>query len=88
MVAAFLGTPIAGAILMAKNAKAMKNPKSAKLIVTIVTVGIVFSQYLTPIYFICSIGLIWWYKKRQATAFEAHIAQGGKKGSWAMIIGY
>ena len=94
-LATFLGLPIAGGILIGKNARAMGNPKAARQSIAVGAVGTVIvlatALLLPPLTLILPvayvIGVQQWYKQTQEAAFKDHLAQGGERGSWAVPIG-
>ena len=95
-LATFLGAPIAGAILMCKNCKAMGQPKGAQQSITtgiIGTVIILVIAFFLPdnipdmILPIASLFAVQqWYKQTQEESFKSHISRGGGKGSWWFAI--
>ena len=94
-LAAFLGLPIAGAILIGKNARSMGNRKAGRQSVAVGALGTVtvltmacFLPGFTLILPIANVlGVQQWYKQTQEAAFKDHIAQGGERGPWAVPIG-
>ena len=86
LVITLIGLPIAGAILIGKNAKTMGEHQAVHKIHAI---GILVTiACLSLIFLIFSLVGIWiWYDKKQKTAFDTHIAKGGKQGTWGATIG-
>ena len=92
-LAAFLCLPIAGGILIGKNARAMGNPEAARQIVkksavwtVIALTAALFLPFAVPIANVFVVQH--WYRQTQEAAFKDHIAQGGEKASWAAPIGF
>lgn len=96
-VATFLGSPIAGAILMSQNLKALNQYEEAKrylLIGFISTATLFLLAFIIPDNFPNSsislfglLAVIHWYKTTQESLYANHISMGGQKGSWGATIG-
>ena len=96
-LATFLGAPIAGALLMRMNYKALGHAKAAQQSLIVGTVGTAFLLVLAfflpdnfpnlvlPIASIFAVRQ--WYKQAQEATFKTHVANGGQKGSWGTAIG-
>jgi hypothetical protein len=96
-LATFLGSPMAGALLIRRNHQALGHGKAAQqsLIVGLVGTTIVLvagfflpdnvPNLVLPIASLLAVQQ--WYKQGQEHLFKAHVANGGQKGSWATAIG-
>ncbi|MFC2129705.1 ankyrin repeat domain-containing protein [Bacteroidota bacterium] len=95
-VVTFFGTPIAGAILMARNFKALEKPESARnsiingILGTIVLIlmGVFlpkwFPDLVLPAASIIAIQI--WYTRTQKKAYDQHIKAGGLSGPATPVV--
>jgi hypothetical protein len=93
----FLGAPIAGALLMRMNYKALGHTKAAKQSLSVGIAGTAmllvvafflpdnFPNLVLPIASLFAVQQ--WYKQGQEQTFKTHVANGGQKGSWGTAIG-
>ena len=96
-LATFFGAPIAGALLMCMNYKALGHAKAAQQSLTVGIVGTTillvvgfflpdnFPNLVLPIASLFAVQQ--WYKQGQEEIFKTHVANGGQKGSWGTTIG-
>ncbi|MEI6809926.1 MAG: hypothetical protein WCN95_14505 [bacterium] len=95
--ATFLGSPFAGAILMAKNYRALGYPRAAKETLLVGVMGTMFvlvatlnmperaPGFIVPL---CSLLVVHlWYNKTQESPYDVHVSDGGEKGTWGIVIG-
>ena len=96
-LATFLGAPIAGALLMRLNYKALGHAKAAQQSLTVGIVGTAillvvafllpedFPTFILPLAALFAVQH--WYRKTQEETFKTHVANGGRKGSWGTTMG-
>jgi hypothetical protein len=96
-VASFLGSPLAGAWVLSLNFRGLGDQKEAHstllrgIAATIVVFGVASflpltaSTVLWPVIYSAMIEV--YAKKVFGLRFEAHVASGGRRGSWWLVIG-
>jgi hypothetical protein len=95
-LATFLGTPLAGALILARNHQALGKSGSAWREVAIggaATVLLVVLGFILPENFPAAgfsigscVGMYYYAKESQGDAIESHLKPGGSKGSWAVTV--
>jgi hypothetical protein len=97
VLAALLGSVLAGAFLIYRNHKALHKHTAARcsLVLGVMAIALMMiAAYFLPettrenILLIGSlIGVHQWYRQDQATLFRNHLASGGERQSWLLATG-
>lgn len=95
-LATFLGTPVAGSLILARNHQALGKSGSAWTMVLVgagatillVILGLVLPEGVpaTGFSFGACIAMYYYAKDSQGATIENHLKAGGSKGSWAVTV--
>ena len=97
VTATFLGSPMAGGILISQNYKELgESEKSKKSIIwaaigtlILIVLALVMPQNIpNSAFLIIQMAIVGtWYSKTQESYFKAHKEEGGIQGSWWKVVG-